>query len=109
MKIAVSSDDGITISGHAGKCLDFLVYELNADQTIRQKQVHLGTNELLKDFSGPLSSNPQHPLSGIDAFITQSLGEGLQSRLNFDGISIIQTQETYPLDVINTMTLTLKN
>lgn len=108
MKIAVTSANGRDITGPAGRCPSFLLYELKADQTIRQKHIMLDSNEVLTNTSGPLSANPNHPLAGIDAFITNGLGDGLETRLNHDGISVIETQEIEPLSVINTLTLTLK-
>lgn len=108
MKIAVTSANGKNITGPAGQCPSFLIYELNSDQTIRQKHIRLATNEVLTNTSGPLSANPNHPLSGIDAFITRSLPENIQTRLDFDGIHVIQTQEVEPLNVINSLTLSLK-
>ena len=73
MKIAVTSANGRTISGHAGKCPGYLLYELNSDQTVRQKHIKLDSSEVLKNMSGQLSSHPEHPLFGINAFVTQSL------------------------------------
>ena len=108
MKIAVTSANGRDITGPAGQCPSFLLYELKSDQTIRQKHVMLTSSEVLTNTSGPLSENPLHPLAGIDAFITNSLGDGLESRLNHDGISVIKTKEVEPLSVINTLTLSLK-
>jgi len=107
MKIAVTSANGKTICGHAGKCPGYLIYELNKDQTIRQKHIKLSSSEVLKNVMGQLSSHPEHPLFGINAFITQSLGEGLEERLKQDHIFVLLTNETDPLNVVNSLELTL--
>ncbi len=107
MKIAVTSANGRTICGHAGKCPGYLIYELTADQTVHQTRVKLESSQVLKNLHGQLSLHPEHPLYGINTFITQSLGEGLESRLSSDGIQVVQTDQLDPLLVINGLELTM--
>jgi predicted Fe-Mo cluster-binding NifX family protein len=106
MKIAVSSTDGRTITGHEGMCQDYILIEVNKDQTIRQKHIKLEKSQFLKNLTGQLSNQPDHPLAGIDAFITKNMAENLQSILNKDGIKVLKTNETEPLNVINGLDLT---
>ena len=107
MKIAVTSANGKTICGHAGKCPGFLIYELNKDQTIRQTHIKLSADEVLRNLTGTLSTHPEHPLYGIDTFITNSLGEGLIEKLQNDGIKVLQTDDSDPLTALNQLALTL--
>ncbi len=107
MKIAVSSANGRTICGHAGKCPGYLIYELSKDQTIHQKHIKLSSNEVFKNLQGQLSQHPEHPLFGIDSFITQSLGEGLLERLQADGIAVMTTDELEPLNAVNQLQLSM--
>lgn len=106
MKIAVTSANGKTICGHAGKCPGFLIYEICKNQTIHQKRIQLSKEQTLRNFSGPLSELVDHPLSGINAFITQGLGEGLRERLEIDGIKVIETNDLDPLLAVNRIELT---
>ena len=108
MKIAVSSENGNHITGYADQCSNFLLYELSPNQTIRQSLVTLSPSQTLKNLSERLSLHPQHPLHGIDAFVTQSLAENLKNKLGADGIKVVQTSEQAPLNVINGLELTLK-
>lgn len=106
MKIAVTSANGRTICGHAGKCPGFLIYEINKDQTIRQTHIKLTREQTLRESSLPISKIPDHPLKGITVFITQGLGEGLINRLQQDNIKVIQTDDFDPLVAINRIELT---
>lgn len=106
MKIAVTSANGKTICGHAGKCPGFLIYEISQNQTIHQTHIKLSKEQTLKNFQGPISSLENHPLFGINTFITQGLGEGLKNRLERDGIQVIQTKDQDPLLAVNRINLT---
>ncbi|HHS99354.1 MAG TPA: nitrogen fixation protein [Thiomicrospira sp.] len=101
MKIAVTSPNAKTISGHAGKCPGYLVFEIENNQIINQKHIKLTKEQVFKNFSGPLSKNPQHPLNGIDAFITQGLGDGLKQRLGKDQIKVYTTEQNDPTEIVN--------
>ena len=103
MKIAITSPNAKTISGHAGKCPGYLVYEIDQNQTIIKSHIKLTKDQVFKNFSGALSQNSQHPLSGIHTFITQSLGEGLNRRLQQDNIQVVTTNETHPDQLIQTL------
>jgi predicted Fe-Mo cluster-binding NifX family protein len=100
MKIAVTSPNGKTIAGHAGKCPGFLVYETEGDKVVSKNRVKLEKTQVFSQFSGPLSENPEHPLNGIDIFITQSSGGGLKNRLNRDDIQLLITDSSDPDQVI---------
>lgn len=103
MKIAVTSPNAKSISGHAGKCPGFLLYEILANGQYEQTHIKLGKEDVFKNLAGPLSTHPHHPLNGIDVFVTQSLGDGLLSRLERDNIKVIQTQETDPENFIQNL------
>lgn len=105
MKIAITSANGKTICGHAGKCPGFLIYEISKNQTIHQTHIKLAKQQTLKNFAGPISDLEDHPLRGINTFITQSLGEGLKARLEKDGIQVIETEDQEPLLAVNRMDL----
>ena len=106
MKIAITSTDGRNICGDAENCLGFLIYEICKNQTIHQTHIELTKEQSLKTLSSPLADLPEHPLTGINAFITQGINKELQSRLENDGIKVIQTDDQEPLMALNQIELT---
>lgn len=96
MKIAFSSPNGKTLAGHAGKCPGFVVMEIQDGQVIASERVKLTKDQVFSQLSGPLSAQADHPLKGIDLFVTQSCGQGLVQRLKRDGIEVIQTEAQTP-------------
>jgi len=102
MKIAITSPNAKTISGHAGKCPGYLIYEVE-DDNITKSHIKLSKEQVFKNFSGALSQNPEHPLHGINVFITQSLGEGLSNRLDQDNIKVYTTAEENPEVIISSI------
>jgi len=95
MKIAITSPNAKTIAGHAGKSPGYLIYEIE-NNNVTKSHIRLSKEQVFKNFSGPLSKTPEHPLYGINVFITQSLGEGLSNRLTQDNIKVYTTAEKIP-------------
>lgn len=92
MKIAVTSQNRKTITGHAGKCRKFWVYELQG-QEIKGKNLL----ELTLEQSFHESAHDQpHPLDGVAVLISGGMGFGLQNRLKQKGILALATSETDP-------------
>ncbi|WP_051347272.1 NifB/NifX family molybdenum-iron cluster-binding protein [Thiomicrorhabdus chilensis] len=105
MKIALTSPNARTLSGHAGKCPGFLVFEITDRQIIQQSHIKLNKEQVLRNLKGALSNQADHPLSDINVFVTQSLGEGLQRRLTEQNIEVFQTQENDPINALKTLNL----
>ena len=101
MNIAITSPNAKTISGHAGKCPGYLIYELDQNKIINKFHIKLTKEQVFKNFTGTLSQTPNHPLHGINIFITQSLGEGLNNRLTQDNIKVLTTSEEDPEVILN--------
>lgn len=105
MKIALTSPNGRTLSGHAGKCPGFLVFEIKNRQIVQQTHIKLNKEQVLRNLKGALSNHADHPLSDINVFVTQSLGEGLQDRLRSQNIEVFQTQEIDPESALKQLNL----
>ena len=105
MKIAITSPNAKTIAGHAGKCPGYLIYEIENDN-VTKSHIRLSKEQVFKNFSGTLSQNPEHPLQGINVFVTQSLGEGLSNRLTQDNIKVYTTAEEDPEVIISSIIAT---
>lgn len=92
MKIAVSSQNRKTVTGHAGKCRKFWIYEV-ADCEVRSKHLlELAIDQTFHESHGSTA----HPLDGVNVLITAGMGEGLQHRLKQMGIMAVATAETDP-------------
>jgi predicted Fe-Mo cluster-binding NifX family protein len=90
MRIAVASQNRKTVTGHAGKCRKFWIYQI-ADNAIT-------TRELLElpieqSFHESDPARP-HPLDGIDVLICGGMGQGLRERLKQKDILGVATSET---------------
>lgn len=94
MRIAITSQNFRTITGHAGKTRRFLILESDGSAApLEIERLDLPEGLSLHDYSGD-----DHPLleAGVDAVVTQSAGQGFIDRLSRRGISVHLTSETDP-------------
>ena len=92
MRVAVSSQNFRSITGHAGKSRRFLVYNLSPSQAPEEvERLDLPKEMSLHEYHGD-----DHPLFalGLDAVVTASAGPGFIQRLGRRGIQVIATGET---------------
>ena len=92
MKIAVASQNRKTITGHAGKCRKFWIYEIDNKTILKKSLLELELEQSLHESHG---AGP-HSLDGIDVLISGGAGQGLIRRLNDMGIQGLVTPETEP-------------
>lgn len=92
MKIAVTSQNRKTITGHAGKCRKFWIYEIVDKKIVNKTLLELA---LEQSFHESHAAGP-HPLDGINVLISGGAGQGLIRRLNNMGIQGLVTAETDP-------------
>ena len=94
MKIAVTSQNFRTITGHAGKARRFLVFEAEAGSDPSEvERIDLPMGMAFHDFRG----DGAHPIDGVDVVITGSCGAGFAHRLAARGIRVLATGETDPV------------
>lgn len=101
MRIAVTSQNYRTITGHAGKTRRFLILEADGrSEPIEIDRLDLPPNMSMHDYQGD-----DHPLFelGLDVVITQSAGRGFIQRLSHHGIQVHATSLTDPRDAANTL------
>lgn len=91
IKIAVTSQNRKTITGHAGKCRKFWLYEVEQGQ-VKDKTLL----ELPKEESFHESHGRPHPLDDTDVLICGGMGLGLVNRLKAKGTEGLITTETDP-------------
>ncbi len=92
MHIAVTSQNRHSITGHAGKCRNFWVYDI--------EQGHIKGKQLL-ELPITTTLHAQHhalpePLAGINVLISGGMGAGLYQRLTQSGILPVITIEENP-------------
>jgi predicted Fe-Mo cluster-binding NifX family protein len=92
MKVAVTSKDGQSISGHAGHCKGFLVYEVEAGQVSGPTRVELQAAETLHASEHRLPE----ALGAIKVLISGGMGNGLFTKLKEAGVEPIVTAEVDP-------------
>ena len=92
MKIAVTSQNQRTITGHAGRCRKFLIYQI-ADGKIFSKDLLELPDELSFHRSSP---HDPHPLDDVAVMITGGMGQGLARRLANKGIMSVITTSMDP-------------
>ena len=92
MKIAVTSQNRKTITGHAGKCRKFWIYEIDTKTILKKTLLELALEQSLHESHGAGA----HPLDGINVLISGGAGHGLIRRLNNMGIQGLVTAETEP-------------
>ena len=91
MKIAVSSQNRKTVTGHAGQCRKFWIYDVAGGNALGRTLL-----ELPLDQSFHASHGAPHPLDHVNVLITGGMGMGLRHRLKQKGIVAVATAETDP-------------
>ncbi|MBK1718312.1 NifB/NifX family molybdenum-iron cluster-binding protein [Thiocystis violacea] len=95
MRIAVTSQNFRTITGHAGKTRRFLILEADGREApLEVERLDLPAHMSLHDYHGD-----DHPLfmMNLDAILTQGAGRGFVERLARHGIAVHATSATDPL------------
>lgn len=91
MKIAVTSQNRKTITGHAGKCRKFWIYEVDGRTVVGRNLLELPIEQSFHESHGD-----EHPLDDVNVLISGGMGSGLHSRLRQKGIDALVTGETDP-------------
>jgi predicted Fe-Mo cluster-binding NifX family protein len=92
MKIAVTSQNFRTVTGHAGRSRRFLVFAADRDAPLAEiARFDLPPELSMHEFHGG-----PHPLDAVDVLITASAGEGFVRKLGQRGIRVVITGEEDP-------------
>jgi len=93
MKVAVTSQNFRTVTGHAGKTRRFLVYDISSPcSPCEIDRIDLPKEMAFHEFRGDA-----HPIDGVDALITASAGPRFVARLAQRGIEVVVCGEADPL------------
>lgn len=101
MRIAVASRDGKTVSGHIGRCADWIVYEITTAvepaQVAEVERVTLPKELVFHHFQ----DDKPHPLQSCNVVIGGSCGESFVDKMkNKRGIEVVLTAETDPVRAV---------
>jgi predicted Fe-Mo cluster-binding NifX family protein len=97
MKIAVTSQNFRTITGHAGKTRRFLVFEPDASGNLRElERIDLPKDMSMHEFRGDV-----HPIDAVDVLITGGCGAGFIRKMAARGVDVLQTAETDPRQAVH--------
>lgn len=96
MKIAITSQNFRTITGHAGKSRRFLVYEVDKQQQVRE----LPRIDLPKEMSLHEYHGDDHPAFAMDVIITAGCGDSFRNRMSRHGVQVLATGETDPQEAL---------
>ncbi len=89
MKIAVTSQNRKTVTGHAGKCRKFWIYHTEFAEIVDRRLLELPIEQSLH----ACSHDAPHPLDEVNVLISGGLGNGLQKRLKQRGIVAVATAD----------------
>jgi predicted Fe-Mo cluster-binding NifX family protein len=96
MKIAVTSQNFRTVTGHAGKSRRFLVFELKGADIREVDRLDLPMGMSMHDHD---SSQP-HPLDDTDALITGGCGSGFIAKMASRNIRVFTTDISDPQEAV---------
>lgn len=102
MKIAITSQNQRTVSGHAGKTTRFVVFEIENNNITSKSTLELEKENVLHEyFHGNPSPDYVHPVLEMDVVITGSMGPGFPVKMKANGIEAVMTDEKDIEVVIN--------
>lgn len=98
MKVAVTSQNFRTITGHAGKTTHFLVFEVEGAEPPREvERLDLPREMMMHEFRG----GAEHPLQRVNALVTGGAGDGFVRRLASWGVAVAITEESDPVAAVS--------
>lgn len=94
MKIAITSQNQRTVSGHAGKTTRFVVFEVENNKIIDKSLIELDKENVLHEyFHGNPAADYVHPVLEMDVIITGSMGAGFPIKMKMNDVEAIMTDE----------------
>ncbi len=93
MRIAVTSQNYRTVTGHAGKTRKFLVYEVGENGELRETE-RLALPKEMSIHAHP--ADEPHPLDGMDFVVTAGCGQGFVNKMAARGVRVFLTEREDP-------------
>jgi predicted Fe-Mo cluster-binding NifX family protein len=93
MKVAVTSQDFRTVTGHAGKAHRFIVFDTDVGgQVTEVARLDLEPGMAFHHFAGGA-----HPIDGVEVLVTAGSGDGFIAKMAGRGVRVIRTGQTDPV------------
>lgn len=93
MRIAVTSQNYRTVTGHAGRARRFIVFEADGQEPPREvERLDLDTDMAIHGYD----HRAAHPLDNMQVLITGGAGDGFVRNLAARGVLVVATSETVP-------------
>ena len=97
MRIAVTSQNFRSVTGHAGRARRFLIYDAHPGaDPIEVERRDLPKELAMHDFHG---AGP-HPVDDVDVILSEGFGKGFAQRMAKRGILAAKTDKTDPLEAV---------
>ncbi|HAF44735.1 MAG TPA: nitrogen fixation protein [Gallionellaceae bacterium] len=94
MRIAVTSQNYRTVTGHAGRARRFIVFETEGQEPPREiNRLDLDANMAIHGFDHTAG----HPLDSMNVLITGGAGDGFVRHLAARGVLVVATDESDPI------------
>lgn len=97
MRIAVTSQNFRTVTGHAGRARRFIIFDVNANEAPREiERLDLDADMAMHGYG----RNAAHPLDAMQVLITGGAGGGFVQNMAARGVMVVATPETDPLRAV---------
>jgi predicted Fe-Mo cluster-binding NifX family protein len=97
VKIAVTSQNFRTVSGHAGRARRFLIYDAEPGaEPVEVARLDLPKELAMHEFHGAGA----HPIDGVDVILSQGFGDGFARRTATRGIVAFATDKADPVEAV---------
>jgi predicted Fe-Mo cluster-binding NifX family protein len=108
MKIAVTSQNFRTVTGHAGRARRFLIYDAEPGaEPVEVARLDLPKELAMHEFHGAGGERP-HPTDGVDVILSQGFGDGFARRMAKRGIAVFATDKTDPVEAVKAYLATVQ-
>jgi predicted Fe-Mo cluster-binding NifX family protein len=96
MKVAVTSQNFRTVTGHAGMARRFIVYDAAAATGVAElARLDLARDQAFHGFAGGA-----HPIDGVEVLLTAGSGEGFVAKMAARGIRVVKTGQADPVKAV---------
>ena len=97
MRIAVATQDGVTVTSHGGRARRFVVYEVTAGaDPLLVETLELAEDQALHHHG----DGAPHPIDAVQVLVAGTSGQGFVNHLRRRGIEPVLTAETDPVQAV---------
>lgn len=99
MRIAIASQNRRAVTGHAGRCRRFWVFDVRNGKVERRELLELDKSNTLHASAPGIPA----PLQGLDVLVAASICDKLSSRLARHGLRAVSTNHSNPEDALHSL------